>query len=76
MILGQKIYKTLFNNGESIEGQTVSLMGGQYRVIGVLKEKGGFGGDPSMNFDNMVFVSIVKANQLSGGRGLWYTLTV
>jgi putative ABC transport system permease protein len=76
VILGQKIYKTLFNERESIEGQTVSFMGGQYRVIGVLKEKGGFGGDPSMNFDNMVFVSVVKANQLSGGRGLWYTLTV
>jgi putative ABC transport system permease protein len=76
VILGHKIYTTLFKERESIEGQTVSFMGGQFRVIGVLKEKGGFGGDPSMNFDNMVFVSIVKANQLSGGRGLYYTLTV
>jgi putative ABC transport system permease protein len=76
VVLGQKIYNTLFKNREPIEGQVVSLMGGQFRVIGVLKEKGGFGGDPSMNFDNMVFVTIVKANQLSGGRGLYYTLTV
>jgi putative ABC transport system permease protein len=76
VILGNKIYTTLFKSRESIEGQTVSLMGGQFRVIGVLKEKGGFGGDPSMNFDNMVFVSIVKGNQMSGGRGLYYTLTV
>jgi putative ABC transport system permease protein len=75
-VLGQKIYKTLFKENESIEGQVVSLMGGQFRVIGVLKEKGGFGGDPSLNFDNMVMVSVVKANQLSGGRGLYYTLTV
>lgn len=76
VILGHKIYKTLFKENESIEGKTVSLMGGQFRVIGVLNEKGGFGGDPSMNFDNMVFVSIVKANQLSGGRGLHYTMTI
>jgi putative ABC transport system permease protein len=76
IVLGNKVYKTLFNNRESIDNQTVSLMGGQFRVIGVLKEKGGFGGDPNMNFDNMVFVSIVKGNQLSGGRGLYYTLTV
>jgi putative ABC transport system permease protein len=76
VILGQKIYKTLFKDRELIENQNISLMGGQFRVIGVLKEKGGFGGDPSLNFDNMVFVSIVKANQLSGGRGLWYNLTV
>jgi putative ABC transport system permease protein len=76
VVLGHKIYKTLFKERENTEGQIVSLMGGQYRVIGVLKEKGGFGGDPSMNFDNMVFVSVVKANQLSGGRGLNYTITV
>jgi putative ABC transport system permease protein len=75
VILGSKIYKTLFKDKESIEGQTVSFMGGQFRVIGLLKEKGGFG-DPSMNFDNMVFVSIVKANQLARGNQLEYTMNV
>jgi putative ABC transport system permease protein len=76
VIIGNKIYNTLFKNNESVEGQIVSFMGGQFRVIGVLKEKGGFGGDPNMNFDNMVFVTVVKGNQLSGGRGLYYTMNV
>jgi putative ABC transport system permease protein len=76
VVLGHKVYKTLFKNNESIIDQNVSFMGGSFRVIGVLKEKGGFGGNPNMNFDNMVFVSIVKGNQLSGGRGLHYTVTV
>ena len=75
VILGHKVFKTLFNDNELIEGQEVAFMGGQFRVIGVLKEKGGFN-DPSSNYDNMVFVSIVKANQLSGGRGLNYRMSV
>lgn len=75
VILGYKVYKTLFNDNEPIEGQEVSFMGGQFRVIGLLKEKGGFN-DPSSNYDNMVFVTIVKANQLSGGRGLNYRMSV
>jgi putative ABC transport system permease protein len=75
VVLGYKIYKTLFKNNESVVNQNVTFLGSQFRVIGVLKEKGGFG-DPSMNFDNMVFVTVVKANQLSGGRGLWYRISV
>lgn len=73
-IIGYKVYETLFKDGESIQDQEIAFMGGQFRVIGLLKEKGGFG--PSANFDNMVFVSIVKANQLSGGRGLNYRMSV
>ncbi len=73
-VVGHKVYETLFKDGESIQDQEVAFMGGQFRVIGLLKEKGGFG--PSSNFDNMVFVSIAKANQLSGGRGLNYRMSV
>lgn len=75
VVLGHKIYKALFKENESIENQMVSFMGGQFHIIGKLKEKGGFN-DPSSNYDNMVFVSIVKANQLSGGRGLNYRMSV
>ena len=28
------------------------------------------------NYDNMVFIPIIKANQMAKGRGLWYELTV
>lgn len=76
VVLGYKIYKTLFKDNSKASGKVVSFMGGQFRVIGVLEEKGGFGGGGSMNFDNMVFVTVVKANQLSGGRGLDYTINV
>ena len=75
VVIGYKIYKTLFNDKERIDNSVVSFLGGQFRVIGVLREKGGFN-DPSSNYDNMVFVTIVKGNQMSGGRGLQYQLTV
>ena len=75
VVIGHKVYKALFNDRERIDNSVVSFLGGQFRVIGVLKEKGGFN-DPSSNYDNLVFVSIVKGNQMSGGRGLQYQLTV
>jgi putative ABC transport system permease protein len=42
-------------------------------VIGVLKEKGELSED---NYDNMVQIPILVANQLASGRGLDYYLTV
>src|SRR5690606_10958030 len=38
-----------------------------------LKEKGQLAED---NYDTMVIIPIIKANQMSQGRGLWYRLTV
>jgi putative ABC transport system permease protein len=75
IILGNKIYKTLYKNNETVTGTEVSVMGRQFKVIGVLNEKGGFG-DPSTNFDNMVFVPLIKGNQMAGGRQLRYRLNV
>lgn len=74
-VLGYKIYNTLYKNGNAI-GTEISFKGTQFKVIGVLKEKGGFGGDPDNNFDNMVFIPLIKANQMAKGRGLRYSLTV
>jgi putative ABC transport system permease protein len=75
VVLGHKVYTSLFRENENIENQEVAFMGGQFRVIGKLKEKGGFN-DPFSNYDNMVFVSLIKANQMSGGRGMDYRVSV
>lgn len=74
-IIGHKVYTTVYRENEPIEGSTITFSGVQFRVIGCLKEKGGFG-DPSSNFDNMVFIPVIKGNQMSGGRGLRYRVTV
>jgi len=62
-----------FDANEEAVGSEVSFKGTQFRVIGVLKEKGNLSED---NFDNMVFVPILVANQMASGRGLRYELTV
>jgi putative ABC transport system permease protein len=72
-VLGYKIYTTLFNGNENPVGETVTFMGAQFRVIGVITEKGQLADD---NFDNMVLIPIIKANQMAQGRGLYYDLTI
>ncbi|MDZ4715421.1 MAG: ABC transporter permease [Cytophagales bacterium] len=72
-VLGWKVYDAIFENNQDAIGETVSLKGTQFRVIGVLKEKGNLAEN---NYDNMVFIPVIVANQLASGRGLDYTVTV
>jgi putative ABC transport system permease protein len=73
-VLGFKVAETLFKD-ENVEpvGAEVSFMGTKFRVAGVLKEKGQMSDD---NYDNMVFIPLIKANQMAKGRGLWYEISV
>jgi putative ABC transport system permease protein len=72
-ILGYKVFTTLYKNKEDPIGSEITFSGAQFRVVGVLKEKGELADD---NYDNMVMVPIIKGNQLAKGRGLWYEITV
>ncbi|MFZ6013027.1 MAG: ABC transporter permease [Bacteroidota bacterium] len=72
-VVGYTIYKTVFKDDKAPIGKEISFMGVQFKVIGVLKEKGQLSED---NYDNMVFIPIIKANQMAQGRGLRYELTV
>jgi len=72
-IIGHKIYTTLYKNKEEPIGTDITFSGAQFRVVGVLKEKGNLA---DHNYDNMVLVPIIKGNQMAKGRGLWYEITV
>ncbi len=72
-IIGYKIFTTLYNTNDNPIGTEITFSGIQFRVIGVLKEKGQLS---DSNYDNMVFVPIIKGNQMAKGRGLWYQLTI
>jgi putative ABC transport system permease protein len=72
-VLGYKIYTTLFEKNENPVGSEITFLGSKFRVVGLLKEKGMLAEN---NYDNMVFIPIIKANQKAQGRGLWYELTV
>ncbi|MGC3946675.1 MAG: ABC transporter permease [Chryseolinea sp.] len=72
-IIGYKIFTTLYGEKENPVGSEITFSGAQFRVIGVLKEKGQLSDN---NYDNMVFVPIIKGNQMAKGRGLDYELTI
>ena len=71
-ILGNKLAKLLYKDKNPV-GTEISFKGTQFKVIGLMKEKGSLSEN---NFDNMVLIPIIVANQLAGGQGLNYRLTV
>ena len=73
VVLGSKVVEAIFEDNEEPINEEVSFKGTRFRVIGVLKEKGQLSED---NYDNMVFVPVIVANQMASGRGLDYNLTV
>lgn len=73
VIIGHSIYKVLFKENEDPLNQKISFSGTQFKVIGVLEEKGQSLED---NYDNMAFIPIRLANQMAKGQGLYYDLTV
>lgn len=72
-VLGSKVVDAIFDDNEDPINSEVSFKGTRFRVIGVLEEKGQLSED---NYDNMVFIPVIVANQLASGRGLQYNLTV
>ncbi len=72
-VIGHKIYNSLFKNNEDPINGKITILGTQFKVIGVIEEKGQLAED---NFDNMVIIPIRLANQMAKGRGLSYELTV
>lgn len=71
-VIGFKVAQTLFENQDPI-GKDISFLGSKLRVIGVMEEKGDIADD---NYDNMVCVPLIKANQMAKGRQLWYEISV
>jgi putative ABC transport system permease protein len=74
-IVGRKLFETLYGKDKKKNpiGSEVSFKGTQFKVIGTLKEKGELSEN---NFDNMLIIPIMVANQLAAGQGLNYRLAV
>jgi len=56
-ILGWGVYGDLFADGDYPVGQTISIAGVRFEVVGVLEEQGGFGGD-----DDTIYVPLTTAH--------------
>lgn len=72
-VIGHKVFTNLYERNEDPVGTEITFSGMKFRVIGVVKEKGRLA---DSNYDNMVFVPVIKGNQMAKGRQLWYEVTV
>jgi putative ABC transport system permease protein len=72
-VIGHKLAQTLYGDKKSPINTEISFKGTQFKVIGLMKEKGELSEN---NFDNMVLIPIIVANQMASGQGLNYRLTV
>ncbi|MBS1490355.1 MAG: ABC transporter permease [Bacteroidetes bacterium] len=72
-IIGDELCRSLYGQSKNILNTVVSFKGMQFKVIGKLKEKGSLSEN---NFDNMMIIPIIVANQLASGAGLRYRLNV
>lgn len=72
-VLGYKLAETLYGENPNPVGTDVSFRGTQFRVIGLLKEKGDLSEN---NYDNMLIIPIKVANLLAAGQQLNYRINV
>ncbi len=63
-VIGNKIYTELFGEGRSAVGKEIDVSGRQVKIIGVLKEKGGFGGSGGDN--TYVLMPVTAAAKITG----------
>ena len=72
-ILGTEVVKTLFQDNEDPINKMIKFYGNSYRVIGVLEEKGGFGGDTEE--DRNIMIPLVNAKRLDKRGSMRYYVT-
>jgi len=71
-IIGHELSKVLYGDRDPI-GTVVSFKGMQFKVVGKLQEKGSLSEN---NFDNMMLIPVIVANQLAAGVGLNYRMNI
>lgn len=72
-ILGTEVVKALFEENEDPLNKTVKFYGNSYRVIGVLEEKGGFGGDTEE--DRNIVIPLLNAKRLDRRGSMRFNIT-
>jgi len=70
-IIGKEVYETLFQPGESAEGQYIRVNGIYFQVIGVIrpKSRASIGGDPEQSIYLPFSTTQVAFNQ---GQNIWF----
>ena len=72
-VLGTEVVKALFEKNENPLNKTVKFYGNNYRVIGVMEEKGGFGGDTEE--DRNIVIPLLNAKRLDRRGTMRFNIT-
>ena len=72
-LLGTEVVDALFIKNENPINRTIKLYGNNYRVIGVLEEKGGFGGDTEE--DRNIVIPLKNAKRLDRNGRMRFSIT-
>lgn len=73
-ILGTEVVKALFEETEDPLNKTVKFYGNNYRVIGILEEKGGFGGDTEE--DRNIVIPLLNAKRLDRRGNMRFSIKI
>lgn len=71
-IIGSEVASTLFDRNQSPLNKEINVLGGKYKVIGVLEKKGGFSGGDD---DRVVLVPLENARAMAANRTLTFDIT-
>ncbi|WP_234733724.1 ABC transporter permease [Tellurirhabdus bombi] len=72
VIIGNELVGKLFERNANPLNKEISVLGGKYKVIGVLEKKGGFSGGGD---DRLVLLPLENARALAAGRTLTFDIT-
>ncbi|GAB3275423.1 ABC transporter permease [Larkinella harenae] len=71
-IIGSEVANTLFEQRVTPLNKEINILGGKYKVIGVLEKKGGFSGGGD---DRVVLVPLENARAMAANRTLTFDIT-
>ncbi|MFC5408468.1 ABC transporter permease [Larkinella bovis] len=71
-LIGSEVAKTLFEQNQNPLNKEINILGGKYKVIGVLDKKGGFSGGGE---DRVVLVPLENARAMAANRTLTFDIT-
>ncbi|WP_128546738.1 ABC transporter permease [Larkinella soli] len=71
-IIGAEVASTLFKRNLNPLNKEINILGGKYKVIGVLDKKGGFSGGGD---DRLVLLPLENARAMAGGQALTFDIT-
>lgn len=74
VIIGNEVFKALFDENEDPINKSISFLGSKFRIIGIIDDQGGVSGNSGTN--RALLVPLETARRIAGDRRLYYNISV